>query len=752
MTKSAPPYKSAADETSVRWIRAVLIAVLGALLFSAAYTTTLTMERQETLQRVSRYNATWLASQASTQVVRFQERVAEYGLPGMDVDLDEVKTRLEVLINRVQLLTTGAAGEMIHADPDLSKIVSRLEVAVSQAGALMDDLSRVETRVRVLRIMSPLVSDLARLAATLNQRGGDQVAIYQGELNHLHWIFTSLMMGVVFCAVMLLFFVSWIHKRFVRQLLTAKEAAEAANAAKSRFLANMSHELRTPMNGVLGAVELLKQGHLSSEQRQFADIAHQSGKVMLDLIATILDHSKIEVGQMELVIGPIDIRKLVENATDMQRADAISKGLSLTSDVASDVPIALLGDSNRLRQILINLLGNAVKFTTSGDVAIKVRLQETKGDTAVLYTEVRDSGPGIAPDQTDRIFEAFAQADDSSTRANGGTGLGLAIARQLTEMMGGKIGVISRPGEGATFWFTVTIRRQPGAGGGQPEDQAAIAALSVLIVTADEDERGTLAAHMSAWSNWPVCTNAGERALTLARRARAQGRGFDLVLVADKLPDMSRDDFVASLRRDQTLSGIAIAILGAKTVPGVSLARPVQRKDLYRELSATAARPRVVAQEVPPPPAPKTTGDDTVTTQVPRPVPHIHALLVEDNPINRLVASEYLKRAGCNVDVAFHGREAVDRCRQNDYDIIFMDCQMPEMDGFEATRTIRGEEAGASRRTPIVALTANAMDGDHDQCIGAGMDDFLIKPANQDAIAQALRRWVPPSRRILTEA
>ena len=215
---------------------------------------------------------------------------------------------------------------------------------------------------------------------------------------------------------------------------------------------------------------------------------------------------------------------------------------------------------------------------------------------------------------------------------------------------------------------------------------------------------------------------------------------------------MSRDEFVASLARDQTLSGVAIAILGTKTVPGVSLARPVQRKDLYRELSATAARPRTVAQEVLLPPAPETTGGDTVTAEVRRPVPHIHALLVEDNPINRLVASEYLKRAGCNVDVAFHGREAVDRCRQNDYDIIFMDCQMPEMDGFEATRTIRGEEAGAARRVPIVALTANAMDGDHDQCIGAGMDDFLIKPANQDAIAQALLRWVPPSRRMLTEA
>ena len=815
MISSMLTLQASPDMTSVRWIRTVLVAILAALLFSAAYTTTLTIERQVTLQKVSRYNATWLASQASAQVVRFQERVAEYGLPGVDVDADEVKVRLDVLTNRVQVLTAGEGGELIGTDPALTEIVAKFAQAVIKADTLLGDLDKVETRVELLGLMEPLVADLARLAATLNQRSGDLVARHQHDLNHLHWVFSTLMIGVVACAVTLLFFVSWIHKRFVRQLLAAKETAEAANAAKSRFLANMSHELRTPMNGVLGTVELIKQGTLTSEQRRFADIAHQSGKVMLDLIATILDHSKIEAGQLDLVEGAVDMRDVVENATDMQRADAITKGLSLTTSIAADVPASLMGDAGRLRQVMINLVGNAVKFTQTGEVTVKVTVEDADDESVSLRCEVRDTGVGIAADQLQRVFEAFAQADDSSTRRKGGTGLGLAIARQLMELMGGKIGVISQPGKGSLFWFTVPLRRPLGEEAPRDQDAAPIAALAVLVLTADEHERNLVTEYLSAWTIWPVCTDTGERALTLARRAAAQGRGFDQMLVSETLPDMSQEDFISALRSDPSLAAVAILTMGGSKEPGVSLSRPVQRSALYHELCATAARREANALSHKPLPrkarvkkagarkpsvrkvstrksvARKLAAGGTVAVMddamAPDAVPSaaslsavslsavsrdarapgdaarpavleqrkpvsIHDLLVEDNPVNRLVASEYLKRAGCAVDLAVHGREAVDRCRENEYDIIFMDCQMPEMDGFEATRTIRDEQVGAARRVPIVALTANAMDSDHDQCIGAGMDDFLIKPANQDAIAQALQRWVPPSRRVLAEA
>ena len=451
--------QASTGESSVRWIRTALVAILAALLFSAAYTTTLTMERQETLQKVSRYNVTWLASQASAQVVRFQERVAEYGLEGLDVDADEVRTRLDVLTNRVQLLTAGEAGDLIRSDPELTEIVNRFAEAVTKANTMLDLLDQQKVRLRLLEMMDPLSADLARLAATLNQRSGDMVAKHQYELNHLHWVFSTLMMGVVACAVTLLFFVSWIHKRFVRQLLTAKEAAETANAAKSRFLANMSHELRTPMNGVLGTVELIKQGELSPEQRRFADIAHQSGKVMLDLIATILDHSKIEAGQLDLAEGPVDVRGVVDNATDMQRADAITKGLSLTSHIADDVPVALLGDTGRLRQILINLVGNAIKFTQKGEVVVAVSRQG-----AYANLSVSDTGPGINATERAVIFEDYKQANEEQ-RMKRGTGLGLAIARRLVLMHGGAIEVESEVGRGSTFTVLLPIQQNTNRSG-----------------------------------------------------------------------------------------------------------------------------------------------------------------------------------------------------------------------------------------------------------------------------------------------
>ncbi len=733
-----------AGEIQVRWIRIALVAVLVGLTLAAFHTSLLIVERQAALQRVSRYNVTWLASQASTELIRFQERVVEFALPGGEVDKEEVQLRLDILANRVTLLRSGEAGELIRADPALAIIVARLAHAIAEADGLMGDLEQVQARTRVMGLLDPLITEIARLAATTNRLGGDMVARDQHDLSRLHWLFSGLLVGVLACAVTLLVLINWIRDRFVSQVLTAKDEAEAASMAKSRFLANMSHELRTPMNGVLGMVELIRQGSLSAEQCRFAEIAHQSGKVMLDLITAILDHSRIEAGRLELKEGPLDIRAVVNEAAGMVRAEAIMKGLTLSIAIDPAVPPALLGDANRLRQILAHLMGNAIKFTPAGAVAVTVALVACDGETAALRFQVRDTGIGIAAGQLPRLFTAFSQADDSSTRQQGGAGLGLAIARQLVELMGGTIGVDSRPGEGSTFWFTIQPRCQPETDADL--DAAPIAGLSVLLVTPDAHERDFVTGYLSGWAITPVHAATSGQAVMLARRARARGCGFDQVLVWDGLPDGSGDALAEAMRQDPLLRGLAVTVVGGKPGAGSCLPHPVPRAGLYEELRATA-RGRMVE-------APAPDKRDLVAPAVspPEDMDSIHALLVEDNPINRLVASEYLKRAGCAVDLAVHGREAVDRCRENTYDIVFMDCQMPEMDGLEATRMIRDDQAGAARRMPIVALTANAMDMDRDQCLAAGMDDFLTKPANQDVIAQALRRWIPPPRRGLVKA
>jgi signal transduction histidine kinase/DNA-binding response OmpR family regulator len=746
--ETQPDASISAGGRSFQWTRACLLALFVVLMCAAGYAAGKIIGRTQATQSADRLAAS-LLTETGNQIGWLREAIAA-ATDG--AERGQIELHLRSLANLIGQLRSDDSGRLIHVDPALPEVIANLDQFVTSTYPLLDRIYQAPIRTRLLKRLDTSTPDLARLVETLSLRADATATADQRELGALVWIIAGLLAGIAVSVVALLIVTDRARLLGVSLALAArdaadaaKQAAEAANVAKSRFLANMSHELRTPMNGVLGMVELIQQGTLSAEQRHFADVAHQSGQLMVELIGTILDHSSIEESRAKLAEVPVDIRAMVQGVTDVVFAAASKKGLTLTHTVAPDVPATLLGDPVRLRQILLNLLANAIRFTDEGDIAVMVSVREQDASSTTLRFQVVDTGIGIARNELPKVFEAFHQADDSSTRSEGGAGLGLAIVRQLTEMMGGEISVTSQPTMGSTFIFTVKLRPRPAGDTECYLDPAPIADLSVLVVTADDDERNILKRHLASWNIAPVCADTAERALALARRARAAGRGFDHVLVSDTIPENGSLEFINALRRDPMFSEMPATVIGEQQGGYAHLPRPLQRAALYDELCKTDRRPLSTRFTV----AAATSGPAPDAAEM---RPDIHALLVEDNPINRLVASEYLKRAGCDVDLAMHGREAVERCRDKSYDIIFMDCQMPEMDGFEATRAIREAHSGSGRRVPIVALTASAMVEDRAECAAAGMDDCVVKPVNQDLITGALRRWVPRAHRATAEA